>query len=263
MNWKTTVIMIVSVLLVSLSLQGAEEPAKTATAPKAETVKEAAPAPTIAFKDDIEKISYAIGTRLGQSFKMQNMDINIAMLLRGIEDVLAGKQLALTEVEMIQVMKAKQDELNKKQNAANVAFLAENKSKPGVKVTGSGLQYKVIKEGTGGKPTIKDRVKVHYRGTLVNGQEFDSSYKRNQPATFPVGGVIAGWTEALQLMKEGAKWQLFIPANLAYKERGSPPRIPPNSPLIFEVELLEIVPQAKPPVPPKAEKLEIKPVEIK
>jgi FKBP-type peptidyl-prolyl cis-trans isomerase len=123
--------------------------------------------------------------------------------------------------------------------AVGTAFLEENKAKEGVKVTPSGLQYKVIQEGTGNTPTADDRVKTHYRGTLIDGTEFDSSYKRNRPAEFPVKGVIKGWTEALQLMKEGGKWELYIPANLAYGERGRP-NIPANSTLIFEIELLEI-----------------------
>lgn len=121
------------------------------------------------------------------------------------------------------------------------AFLDSNSKKEGVKVLPSGLQYKVLKEGTGNSPKATDKVKVHYKGTLINGEEFDSSYKRGTPAEFPVNGVIAGWTEALQLMKEGSKWQLFIPSKLAYRERGSGPKITPNSTLVFDVELLEIV----------------------
>jgi FKBP-type peptidyl-prolyl cis-trans isomerase FklB len=133
-------------------------------------------------------------------------------------------------------MKA-QGEKNKKEGEA---FLAENKKKEGVKTLPSGLQYKVIKEGTGKSPKATDKVSTHYRGTLIDGTEFDSSYKRGQPATFPVNGVIPGWTEALQLMKVGSKWQLFIPSKLAYGERGAPPVIGPYSVLIFTVELLAI-----------------------
>ena len=262
MNLRTAVMMIALALLLSCSLQAAEEPAKADVAPKPDIISATPPTPTITFKDDAEKVSYAIGTRLGQSFKMQNMDINVEMLMRGINDALAGKELALSEVEMLQALKSKQEELNKKQQEADSSFMEENKTKPDVKATASGLQYKIITEGTGRTPSASDRVKVHYRGTLVNGQEFDSSYKREQPATFPVGGVIKGWTEALMLMKEGAKWKLFIPSNLAYGERGSPPRIPPNSPLIFEVELLEIVAQPEHPTP-KFQKLEAKPAEKK
>jgi FKBP-type peptidyl-prolyl cis-trans isomerase len=135
--------------------------------------------------------------------------------------------------------------------AKGTAFLEANKAKEGVVALPSGLQYKVIKEGTGGTPVATDKVKTHYRGTLIDGKEFDSSYKRGQPATFGVTQVIAGWTEALQLMKEGAKWELYIPANLAYKTRDTP-TIPANSTLIFEIELIEIVKPAKPAQPVKA-----------
>jgi len=147
--------------------------------------------------------------------------------------------------EFQQRMIARQQEMLRKEAETNLAagnaFLEENKGKPGVVVLPSGLQYKVLEEGTGRTPTATDRVKVHYQGTFVNGEEFDSSYRRNQPAEFQVNRVIAGWTEALQLMKEGAKWQLFIPADLAYGERGRPPSMPPNSTLIFEVELIEVL----------------------
>jgi FKBP-type peptidyl-prolyl cis-trans isomerase FklB len=138
-------------------------------------------------------------------------------------------------------MMAKQAEVAKKNKAEGEAFLAENKKKEGVKTLPSGLQYKVIKAGTGKKPKSTDTVTAHYRGTLINGTEFDSSYKRGQPATFPVsGGMIPGWTEALQLMEEGAKWQLFIPSNLAYGEKGAGRDIGPNATLIFEIELVSI-----------------------
>jgi FKBP-type peptidyl-prolyl cis-trans isomerase FklB len=137
-------------------------------------------------------------------------------------------------------MMAKQSEVAKKNKAEGETFLAENKKKEGVKSLATGLQYKVIKAGTGKKPKSNDTVTVHYRGTLINGAEFDSSYKRGQPATFPVSKVIPGWTEALQLMEVGAKWQLFIPSNLAYGEQGAGSDIAPNATLIFEVELVSI-----------------------
>jgi len=175
--------------------------------------------------------------------------------VQAITDALAGKELALTEDEMRQVMTefqkrmmAEQQERMKKEGAANLAesnaFLEENKKKEGVKVLPSGLQYKVLQEGSGRTPAETDQVKTQYRGTFINGDEFDSSYKRGEPAQFRVNGVIKGWTEALLLMKEGAKWQLFVPPDLAYGERGRP-SIPPNSMLIFEIELVEVVEPAK------------------
>jgi FKBP-type peptidyl-prolyl cis-trans isomerase FklB len=211
----------------------------------------AQPAP-VKLETEMDKASYALGTRIGQGFKQGGVEINMDLFMRGIKDVLAERELALSAEEAQQVMAdfnqrmmARQQEMLRQEAAANLAegtaFLEENKTKPGVVVLPSGLQYKVFEEGTGRMPTATERVKVHYRGTFVNGEEFDSSYKRNEPVEFQVRGVIAGWTEALQLMKEGAKWQLFIPANLAYGERGRPPSMPPNSTLIFEVELIEVL----------------------
>ena len=182
------------------------------------------------------------------------MEVNLSPFLRGLNDVMADRELALEEQELRQVMMefqqrmmAKQREMRQKEAeenlAAGEAFLQENSTKEGVSVLPSGLQYKVLKEGTGAIPTATDRVKTNYRGTLIDGEEFDSSYDRGQPAEFAVTGVIAGWTEALQLMKEGARWQLFVPGNLAYGARGRPPRIAPNATLIFEIELIEILEQ--------------------
>ena len=204
------------------------------------------------LKTEIDKVSYAIGTQIGQSFKQQDIDIKVELLVRGLKDVLKDKELLLSQNEMQQIMmnfqKRKQAEHQEHQKmeapknlTAGTAFLEENKkNNKDVIELPSGLQYKVIKKGTGDTPTAGSKVKTHYRGTLIDGTEFDSSYKRNAPAEFAVGGVIKGWTEALQLMKEGAKWELYIPANLAYGERGRP-SIPANSTLIFEIELLEIV----------------------
>jgi len=203
------------------------------------------------FKTEQDKVSYIIGTQIAQSIKKQGVEVNLEPLMLGLQDVLEGNTLKLTKAETQKVfaafqqrMRAKQEAERKIQADENLAkgkaFLEANKTKEGVKVLPSGLQYKVIKEGTGEIPTADDKVKTHYRGRLLDGTEFDSSYKRNQPAEFPVKGVIKGWTEALQLMKTGAKWELYIPADLAYGERGRP-SIPPNSVLIFEIELLEIV----------------------
>ena len=203
------------------------------------------------LKDLKDKVSYSIGLNVGANFKKQGQELNPDALLAGVKDALSGKTPALTENEQKETMEAWSKQMEDKQkvagekNAADATkFLAENKKKDGVKTTASGLQYKVTKEGTGAQPKETDTVTVNYRGTLINGTEFDSSYKRGQPATFPVNGVIKGWTEALQLMKTGSKYQLFIPADLAYGPRAAGPDITPNSALIFEVELLEVKPAA-------------------
>ena len=205
------------------------------------------------LKDLKDKVSYSIGLDLGFNFKKQNLELNPDALLAGVKDAQSGKQPLLNENEVKETMTALTKQIEDKQKALaeqNVKdgekFLAENKKKEGVKTTASGLQYKVIKEGTGPQPKLTDSVVANYRGTLINGTEFDSSYKRGQPATFPLTGVIKGWTEALQLMKVGSKYQLFIPANLAYGDRGMGPDLGPNSTLIFEVELVGIQPSETP-----------------
>ncbi len=200
-----------------------------------------------ALKDQKDKVSYIIGMDIGNNLKRQSVSVNPKILAKGVEDALAGAKPLLTEQEVQETMMAfqkemmaKQAEVAKKNKTEGEAFLAENKKKEGVKTLPSGLQYKVIKAGTGKKPKANDTVTVNYRGTLINGTEFDSSYKRGQPATFQVSGVIPGWTEALQLMEQGAKGQLFVPSNLAYGERGAGAQIGPNATLIFEVELISI-----------------------
>ena len=201
----------------------------------------------LVFKNQKDKISYIVGMDIGNNLKKQSIGVNPKVLAKGIEDALAGAKPLLTEQEIQETMMAfqkemlaKQAEVAKKNKTEGEAFLAENKKKEGVKTLPSGLQYKVIKAGTGKKPKSSDTVTVNYRGTLIDGTEFDSSYKRGQPATFQVSGVIPGWTEALQLMEEGAKWQLFIPANLAYGERGAGGVIGPNATLVFEIELVSV-----------------------
>ncbi len=205
------------------------------------------------LKDEKEKVSYSIGLDIGNTFKKQNMDINVDILMAGMRDALGGKTPLLNEDQVRETMTAysktmmeaqanKAREAGKKNLEIGEKFLAENKTKEGVKTTPSGLQYKVLKEGSGTPPKETDMVETHYRGTLINGTEFDSSYKRNEPTSFPVNRVIKGWTEALQLMKPGSKYQLFIPANLAYGERGAGQDIGPNETLIFEVELLGVKP---------------------
>jgi FKBP-type peptidyl-prolyl cis-trans isomerase FklB len=207
------------------------------------------------LKDLKDKASYALGLNFGMNFKRQNVDLNIDAFSAGFKDgVLPGRKPQMSEQEVRQVMMDFQKDMEEKQKAAgqkNAAasekFLNDNKGKEGVKTTPTGLQYKVMKEGNGAQPKIGDTVTVNYRGTLTDGTEFDSSYKRGQPATFPVAGVIKGWTEALQLMKVGSKFQLFIPPSLGYGEQARP-GIPPNSALIFEVELMDVKsPQAPPP----------------
>ena len=193
------------------------------------------------LKDQKEKVSYSIGLNFGSNLKRQLIDIDLNTFAKGIQDGLSGASPLLSKEEIQETMIALQKEMMEKYRKQGEAFLAENKKKEGIKTLADGLQYKVIKAGTGKKPKADDTVTVNYRGTLIDGTEFDSSYKRGQPATFPVsGGMIKGWTEALQLMEEGAKWELFIPSNLAYGERGMGGIIGPNATLIFEVELVSI-----------------------
>ena len=207
------------------------------------------------LKDQKDKVSYSIGMQIGFNLGRQKVDINPDILAAGIKDAIAGKpQLTTDQVKEIMAqfekdMEKKQKQAGEKNKTEGTKFLEDNKKKPGVKTTASGLQYKVEKEGTGAQPKATDMVTVNYRGTLIDGTEFDSSYKRGQPATFPVNGVIKGWTEALQLMKQGSKYQLFIPSSLAYGERAMGPDIGPNSTLIFEVELQDVKP---PPTPAPA-----------
>ena len=192
-----------------------------------------------------QKASYAIGQHVGKGIKNQGFDIDPDIVAMSIRDVLDGNESKLSQEEMqkvIRELRTKARKVKEVERQANKEkgdkFLADNKSKEGVKVTQSGLQYKVLSPGKGKPPTDKQWVKVNYKGTLIDGTEFDSSYKRNKPAEFPVRGVIKGWTEALQMMKPGAKWKLFIPPDLAYGPRDRP-NIPGNSTLLFEVELLD------------------------
>jgi FKBP-type peptidyl-prolyl cis-trans isomerase FklB len=255
--------------MVASYVQAAEkaEPGMEKAAPKVEKaepkVEKAEPkAKKGELKTKKEKLSYAMGVSSARNLKRflqaQSLDVDINMVERGYRDGLKDAKPLLEDQEMQELLTELQKELNAKQQEMmakqqekmkelgeknkkeGAEFLAENKKKEGVKTTASGLQYKVITEGKGKTPTATDTVTVNYKGTLIDGTEFDSSYKRGQPATFPVNGVIKGWTEALQLMKEGSKWQLFIPAELAYGERGAGGQIGPNAVLIFEVELLSI-----------------------
>lgn len=210
----------------------------------------------LALKTQKDKFSYSLGMKMGENLHRQSVPVDPAILARGLRDALAGGKTLLTDEEAQAALSEVQDDLRKKQQekmqeagAANKkegeAFLTANKAKEGVIALPSGLQYKILKQGTGPKPTASDTVVCNYQGTLIDGKEFDSSYKRGQPATFPVSGVIKGWTEALQLMPVGSKWQLFIPADLAYGDRGPSPEIGPDSTLVFEVELLSIADKTK------------------
>jgi len=228
--------------------------AKSSAAQLPEAPAAKAPAPS-AFATEKERVSYAIGMNVGTGLHKQDIDVDPNLLLQGLKDALSGgktlmsdEEVRATFTQLQATIKAKQEEKMKVVGESNKkegdTFLAANKTKQGVVALPSGLQYKVLQQGTGAKPTAADTVVCNYKGTLINGTEFDSSYKRGEPATFPVGRVIKGWTEALQLMPSGSKWQLFIPPDLAYGERGAGNDIGPNATLIFEVELVSI--QAKP-----------------
>jgi len=196
------------------------------------------------LKTQKDSLSYSIGLDIGKNLKKQSFEIEPAILTQGIKDYQSGAKTMLTEEQAREVImnfqKKAMAEASEKNKKDGDAFLAENKKKEGVITLPSGLQYKVLTTGTGNKPKAAETVSVNYRGTLIDGTEFDNSYKRGQPATLPVNGFIKGWTEGLQLMAVGSKWQLFIPSDLAYGERGYGQVIPPNATLIFEMELLSI-----------------------
>ena len=206
----------------------------------------------VKLSSNIDSVSYLIGTEIGNDFKTRGIEINPEALARGFMDVTdTTREVLIPETDKARIMTAFQQDMQKKQmdemmkkaeknRAEGQAFLEQNKTKPGVKVTPSGLQYKIVSEGTGKMPTSTDSVTVNYKGTLINGTVFDNSYDRGEPATFILSAVIPGWTEGLQLMKEGGKARLFIPSNLAYGERHAGPNIGPNSTLIFDVELVNI-----------------------
>jgi FKBP-type peptidyl-prolyl cis-trans isomerase FklB len=240
------------------------KPASTQSTPKAPAAKKPAttakPATAAApLTTQKQKNSYALGMSIGLGLKKQGVadSIDSALAVRGMREALAGGKTAMTEDEMKTALQqlrtqfqatqeAKAHEAGSSARKEGDTFLAANKAKDGVKILPDGLQYKVLTDGSGPKPSATDTVTVNYRGTLIDGKEFDSSYKRGQPASFPVNGVIKGWTEALQLMPVGSKWQLFIPADLAYGDRGAGADIGPGATLIFEVELLSIGEPKKP-----------------
>src|SRR5580692_5876529 len=237
----TTLVIAATTLLLGNAL-AQQTPAATTQQPPAPASQTAS-----AFKTQKDKVSYAIGMSIGANLHKQSVDVDPKVLAQGLQDALAGGKTLLSEDEARTTLTELQGEMRKKQQemmqqAADTnkkdgaAFLAANKAKDGVVTLPSGLQYKILTAGTGPKPTATDSVVCNYKGTLVDGKEFDSSYKRGQPATFPVSGVIKGWTEALQLMPVGSKWQLVVPSDLAYGERGQGP----DATLIFEVELISI-----------------------
>ncbi len=219
---------------------------KNATAPKQQV--------TSALNDEKSKRNYAVGVRIGESLKkQQTMELDRDVLIRGLKDSLSGSKLLLTEEEVRTTLTNIENELRARQFLAakelaeknkkdGEEFLAANKGKEGVVTLTSGLQYKILKAGDGKKPGMDEQVVFHYRGTFIDGTEFDSSYSRNQPATVPLRKTIKGWSEALQLMPAGSKWQLFIPPQLAYGQKGSGGTIGPNSTVIFEVELISVQP---------------------
>jgi FKBP-type peptidyl-prolyl cis-trans isomerase len=235
-------------------------PAKTPATKRPSTAAKSATALTL--KTQKEKFSYSLGMKMGENLHKQSVPVDPAIMARGLRDALSGGKTLLTDdqaqaaiMEVQNDMRQKQQAKMQVEGAANKkegeAFLAGNKGKESIVTLPSGMEYKILKQGTGPKPTANDTVVCNYKGTLINGTEFDSSYKRGQPATFPVSGVIKGWTEALQLMPVGSKWQLFIPSDLAYGDRGAGPDIGPDSTLIFEVELMSIEDKSKEKAPDK------------
>lgn len=241
---------IAALLVASMALSGCQQ----ATDAQAPGAKDAAPqdaSADIGLETDAEKFSYALGLNLGTRLKSDGMEINTANFASGISHGMGDGTALMTPEQVNQTLMEASERQRREADAARAAsaeknlaagqaYLDENAKKEGVVTTDSGLQYKVLKAGEGKKPSADDTVSVHYRGTLIDGTEFDSSHKRGQPAEFPVTGVIQGWVEALQLMTVGSTWELTIPADLAYGEAGSPPVIGPSSVLLFEVELLEI-----------------------
>jgi FKBP-type peptidyl-prolyl cis-trans isomerase FklB len=241
-----TLVNVMAAALLLGNVQAQQSPAPTPQQPTATGSQSASALPT-----QKDKVSYAIGMNIGNNLHRQSLEVDPKILQQGLQDALSGGKTLLSEEEARATLAQLQNDMRQKQQEkmqqageANKkegdTFLASNKTKNGVVTLPSGLQYKILTSGTGPKPQASDSVVCNYRGTLIDGKEFDSSYKRGQPATFPVSGVIKGWTEALQLMPVGSKWQLFVPSDLAYAERGSGPDIGPNATLIFEVELLSI-----------------------
>jgi FKBP-type peptidyl-prolyl cis-trans isomerase FklB len=252
-------------LLSTAQAQDTAAPTQPAPAAKPAHTPAAKGAASGALTTSKEKQSYALGMNIAENVKAQSVEIDPNILLKGMKDTLSGGKTLLTVDEEHATLMELQNGLRKaqmekmakageKNKTEGEAFLAANKGKPGVVTLPSGLQYKILHAGTGAKPTASDSVSCNYKGTLIDGTEFDSSYKRGEPTTFPVGGVIKGWTEALQLMPVGSKWQLFVPAALAYGDRAASAIIGPGATLIFEVELVSIQDKNAAKVPPTPEK---------
>ncbi len=228
-----------------LTLLNVESNAQNTKPTKAKTAEKATTKTETTKTSKMDSLSYGLGLLLAQNVKQLGLEnIDGPSLSQAIQDVLEGKEPKMS-VDQANMMVSNEIAAVSEKKAGPVleegkAFLAENQKKAGITTTSTGLQYEVITSGSGATPKLTDKVTTHYRGTLVNGQEFDSSYKRGEPATFPVNGVIKGWTEALQLMKEGDKWRLYIPYDLAYGERGAGQDIPPYATLIFDIELIKV-----------------------
>ncbi|HXP11173.1 MAG TPA: FKBP-type peptidyl-prolyl cis-trans isomerase [Acidobacteriaceae bacterium] len=244
-------------LLLLGSIRAQQTPGTTTTKPKSTTATTthhtATATKPLVLATEKDKQSYAIGLNVGQSLHRDGIVVDPRILVRGLQDAMAGGKVLLTDDQIKTVMTDLKNQVRQEQEAKRLAaaetnkkngaaFLAANATKPGVVTLPDGLQYKILTAGTGPKPSADDKVVCNYRGMLLDNTEFDSSYKRGQPTTFPVTGVIKGWTEALQQMPVGSKWQLYIPADLAYGDRGQGP-IEPNAVLIFDIELLSIVPK--------------------
>ncbi|HEX6900671.1 MAG TPA: FKBP-type peptidyl-prolyl cis-trans isomerase [Thermoanaerobaculia bacterium] len=250
---KKYVTLAVAALVAMVGVVGAQQQSgQPAQKPAAQSAQPPAAQPQAGKPESVaDRASYAIGYNFGRQFKQNDITVNNDLLMKGLRDALGNGQASLTDEEMQTAMQAfqqqvmqqqadKQKAVGEKNKAEGEAFLAKNKERAGVKTTASGLQYEVLKEGTGPQPKATDTVTVHYQGTLMDGSEFDSSYKRGEPASFVLNQVIPGWTEGVQLMKVGSKYKFYLPAALGYGDRGAGGIIGPNAPLIFEVELLSI-----------------------
>ena len=258
---KKYVTLAVAALVAMVGVVGAQQSGQPAQKPAAQSAQPSAAQPQAGKPESVaDRASYAIGYNFGRQFKQNDITVNNDLLMKGLRDALGGGQASLTDEEMQTAMQSfqqqvmqqqadKQKAMGEKNKTEGEAFLAKNKAREGVKTTASGLQYEVLKEGTGPQPKATDTVTVHYQGTLMDGTEFDSSYKRGEPASFVLNQVIPGWTEGVQLMKVGSKYKFYIPAALGYGDRGAGGVIGPNAPLVFEVELLSIgQPKEEPPM---------------